>query len=425
MIQLLRVARAASLVAALVPYAVAQDAQDDVNEGAAPDELAELRETLETMERNHALDLEDLQLQFEGLEDELGDLRTRALSAQRPNVFNPAITVFGNFLGRMDDRRVYLDDDPGADRIDDQFNLREVELDFRAAIDPWADGVVIAAFESEVPGEFDADIEEGYVSLKKLPFMEEAPAGLKLQVGRFRPGFGRFNQVHLHDLPQITYPRALETFLGEEGYVQNGLAGKFFLPSPSESQTIEASFALLNGGDIPVADDEPSSNLAGLGRLAAFADLGGASSLELGTSIWQSDTDHRLYGADASYKWKPFTGGEWRSFLIGGELFQADLDDPALDDKPMGYYVWSQYQFNKNLYLGLRYDHSQDIDDDSIDTQTLGTYLTYYTTEFLRFRIGFEHTESDDPDLDELDTALFELNFVFGSHPVEPYWVNR
>ena len=55
-------------------------------------------------------------------------------------MFNPAVTVIGNGLYRYDDQTVLADDA----RIDRQFNLREVEIDLRAAIDPFADGVVIA-----------------------------------------------------------------------------------------------------------------------------------------------------------------------------------------------------------------------------------------------------------------------------------------
>src|SRR5207248_1257758 len=79
----------------------------------------------------------------------------------------------------------------------------------------------------------------------------------------------------------------------------------------------------------------------------------------------------------------------------------------------------------QNLYLGVRYDWTQDLKDQSLVTQTFGSFLTYYTTEFLRYRLGVEHTESDIGHLDGLNSAFVELNFVYGSHPSEPYWVNR
>jgi len=377
-------------------------------------------------EKRFERELEDLSARIDALEEELARERAAKSSAPRSAAaFNPAITVFGNFFSRWDDRPVYLDDDPAAERIDDQMILREVEIDFRAAIDPWADGVVIGTFESEVPGEYEASIEEGYLTLKQLPLLDRAPAGLKLKVGRFRAEFGRFNQVHLHDLPQPTYPRALGTFLGPEGLIQDGISGQFFLPSPGESSSIEATVQVLDGGGLPLAESQTPRDIATLARVKWFQDLSDSTNVELGVSGYESDSDHQLVGVDATYKWKPLAGGEWRSFLLGGELFAAQLDDPSLGNDPLGWYLWTQYQFDRNLYLGLRYDHAEELEDASESTDVLGSFLTYYTTEFLRFRLSLEHTESDVPELDGLDTAALEVNMVFGSHPVEPYWVNR
>lgn len=371
-------------------------------------------------------EIDDLNFRVEALEDELAKERAARSSAPlSASVFNPGITVFGNFLGRWDDQPVFLEDDPMEERIDDRFNLREVELDLRAAIDPWADGVVIGTFESEVPNEFESEIEEGYFVLKKLPVLDSAPGGLKLKAGRFRPEFGRFNYIHLHDLPQPTYPRALGTFLGEEGFIQNGLSGQFFLPVPGERQSLEAIVQVLDGGNLPLAENLEGNEIATLGHLKYFRDLSQGSNIELGLSAYEGDSDHQLLGVDATYKWKPYASGEWRSLLVGGELFASALDDPTLGDDPLGYYLWSQYQFDRKTYLGVRYDHAEELEDDTQETDTVGTYLTYYTTEFLRFRFVLEHTESDVDELDGLNTAALELNMVFGSHPVEPYWVNK
>lgn len=388
--------------------------------------LADLHARLGLLEDQHADQVDDLQFEIEGLHDEIARIEARSrTTTQRLSAFNPAITVFGNFVARSDDRAVYVDNDPAEGRVDDQFNLREVELDFRAAIDPWADGVLIASYESEVAGDSSASIEEGYVMLKKLPYFDSAPGGLKLQIGRFRTAFGRFNQIHLHDLPQSSYPNSLNTFLGAEGTTSDGMSGQFFLPSPSESQTLETTVAVINGGSTPITAGQAQSNLSVLARLKWFADFGQGQNMELGLSGLQSDTDHRLFGADATLKWKPHASGQWHSFLIGGEVFQGHQDDPALADAPLGFYLWSQYQFNRNAYLGVRFDRTEDLADSSLLTHSYGTYFTYYTTEFLRLRLGVEHTESDLPLIDGLNTILLELNFIFGSHPVEPYWVNR
>jgi hypothetical protein len=255
---------------------------------APPPTLEELQRQLLELKRSSALDLADLRDQIEALEEEVAAARARAQTPaqQSASVFNPGLTVFGNFLARADDRPAFADDDAGAERVDDRFLLREVELDFRAPIDPWADGVVIAAFGAEVPGEYEATVEEGYVTLKRLPFLDSAPAGLKLKIGRFRPSFGRFNAIHLHDLPHVSYPRAVRTFLGPEGFTADGISGQLFLPSPSDDDVLDLTLAVLDGGNVAVAPSADASDIATLGRVKWFRDLVPGHDLEVGLSGW-------------------------------------------------------------------------------------------------------------------------------------------
>ena len=77
------------------------------------------------------------------------------------------------------------------------------------------------------------------------------------------------------------------------------------------------------------------------------------------------------------------------------------------------------------MFAGLRGDWVQAIDDDRLDRWAVHPYLSYYLTEFLRVRVAFEHRWSDLAHEDGRDTLLTELNFLFGSHPPEPFWVNR
>ena len=389
-----------------------------------------LKARVEELERTNRETMKRLEAHIDFLEDEVLSQATPVStpSGQRLNVFNPQMTVFGNFVARKDSRTV-LNDQGKA--VDNRFNLREVEADFRAVIDPWADGVVITTFDSETPREFVAGIEEGYIILKRLPGLNLSPWGLKIKAGHFRPDFGRFNIIHTHDLPQTVPPLALQTFLGEEGMIGNGVSGQFFLPLPWERNVVEASLEVLNGGGLPVAAENDGENPAFLGHLKWFTDLAPGHDVEIGASSYHGKYDRegrrnaRLYGLDFQYKWKPYAGGEWRSFLFGGEFFRAQIDGMNRQGgDPFGYYLWSQYQFNRQTYLGVRYDRSDDLRDDLLH-RAISTYLSYYTTEFLRLRLGYEHFLHGDVDPDGRDTVYMEMNFVFGSHPVEPYWVSR
>jgi hypothetical protein len=420
----------ACLCTCIVDRATAQQtpAQDATPQSAQhPPTVEELQKRMDEMQKAHDTEIKELRADLDDMADEAAKARAKSQTpqTQSASAFNPGITVFGNFLGRLDSKPVFFEDDPTQPRVDNSFMLREVELDFRAAIDPWADGVVIGTFEADQPGSFTAGIEEGYVLMKKLPFIDDAPGGLKLKVGRFRPSFGRFNTIHLHDLPQVSYPRALQNFLGPDGFVADGISGEFFLPSPSDKDTLDATIQLLDGGNIAADPGSHPSDVAGLGHVKWFRDLAPGQDLELGVSAWSSGSAHQLYGADATYRWKPYVAGEWKSFLIGTEIYQAVLDDQSLAPHPFGFDVWSQYQLSQNLYFGVRYDWLEELQNESQKTQTVGTFLTYYTTEFLRFRLGVEHTVSDVSTLNGLTSGFLELNFIYGSHPSEPYWVNR
>src|SRR5688572_9283264 len=162
-------------------------------------------------------------------------LCAQAAPQERPktqNEFNPSITVFSDILWRLDNKDVVEIEDGEEIHKDDKFLLREVEVDFRAAIDPYADGVFILALEQEIPGEFEVDVEEGYVRIKSLPFeaWEEPPLGTRIKAGRFLTSVGRINRLHTHDLPQPQRGLTIENFLGEHPYIGNGVSTESFLP---------------------------------------------------------------------------------------------------------------------------------------------------------------------------------------------------
>jgi len=148
-------------------------------------QLSEM-ESLKALVRDIGERLQEALKRIEQLEQEKAEQALAPAQPAQPAIqstlgaLNPAITVFGNFVGRADSKRVFNED---GDRISNKFNLREVEIDMRAAIDPYADGVLIASFESETPGRFSASVEEGYA----LP--RSASLGVKIKGGPFPAAF--------------------------------------------------------------------------------------------------------------------------------------------------------------------------------------------------------------------------------------------
>jgi hypothetical protein len=360
-----------------------------------------------------------------------------------PGALNPAISVIGNFVGRAEDKKVFNED---RERIDNNFNLREAEIDMRVPVDPFADGVLIMSLESETPGKFSADIEEGYVNVKKLPFMQ-SPLGMKFQVGRFRPAFGKFNTLHTHDLPTTMRSLATQEFLGGEGFISQGLSTDFFVPTPwDENSSLNARIQVLGGGDIAISP-QSSNRLAYLGNLRWFKTFAGTNNLELAWSSYlhpgrRGETPMaRLHGIDFMYRWKPFRQGEWKSYLLGGEFMFSDRPHPGAAEpadvalnltnpeetsrRPYGTSVFTQWQFDRRKYAGLRWDYTTTLVDPTKQRRSLTPYLSYYFSEFLRLRLNYERRWSDILAENKRDSVFVELNWIFGSHPPEPFWVNK
>ncbi|MCI0447306.1 hypothetical protein L0152_29370 [bacterium] len=402
----------------------------------------------------------DYENRIKALEEQVTQLQTQILQAAPveveqpaaqptvqtiPGALNPAIAVVGNFVGRSDDQDVFNED--GAP-VGDRLNLREAEIDMRVAVDPYADGVLITALESETPGEFEVGVEEGYVNIKKLPFQEQPPLGLRFKVGRFRPAFGKINVLHTHDLPQSFRPLPVTEFLGEEGYIGNGVSGNFFIPTPwDENSSIDATIDVITGGNIALSP-ELESRLAYQGHLRWFRTFAGVNNVELGFSSYYHPGNEtvryaNLNGIDFLYRWKPFRMGEYKSYLLGGEFFWTGRAYPEAeegpdvsraielqglepgDGNPKGLTLWTQWQFNRRLYAGVRYDQTDTLFNPDFSRQSFTPYISYYFSEFLRFRINYEHRWSDFVTEDGRNSLFFELNWIFGAHPPEPFWVNK
>jgi hypothetical protein len=360
-----------------------------------------------------------------------------------PGALNPAISVIGNFVARADSRKVFGEE--GA-RIDNKLVLREGEVDRRVPVDPYADGVFIASFEQERPGTIGVDIEEAYVNVKKLPFFENPPLGLRLKVGRFRPAFGSFNVLHTHDLPQSFRPLPVQEFLGPEGFIQNGISGTVFVPTPWDpDSSLDLTVQALGGGDVAISPD-PNARNSYLAHLRWFRTIHERHNLELGASSYFRPRGNGfrsadMHGFNALYRWKPFRQGEWKSNVLATEIMFARSAYPEAVEapevaaeieglrpgrgKPVGFTVFDQWQFNRRTYAGVRYDQTSTLFDPALKRRSATPYLSYYFSEFLRLRLNFEHRWSDFAAENRRNSVYAELNWVFGSHPPEPFWVNR
>jgi hypothetical protein len=418
--------------------------------GALLEEMRRMSERVETLEREREAD----QSRIRELEDALARLESSsrggseadagvgsgsdglATALGQGNLFNPEITVFGDLGGSLST--------DGDDKRFNRFNLREFELDFRAAVTPWVDGALILALGEEIEQEAgEAEIhthvhvEEGYLNFHTLPY------DLALKAGKFRASFGRNNLLHTHDLPQVTRPLAVEAFLGPEGLMTIGGSLSWIVPNPWE-RYVEIVTEVVNsdgGEESPIFGGPNARNPALISHLKLFEDVGDWSSLEVGGSFLfgrtSDDADSRAYllGLDATYLWRDPSRPDFRSLLLQGEVFWGsndwELEGGGVDrNRSLGFYALGQYQFAQNWYAGLRYDYTEfpnlEFHDGDDSEWALTSSLSWYFTEFLRLRLEYQHRSferfGDDGDQDNL---MLQLTFVLGAHPAHPYWVNR
>jgi len=366
------------------------------------------------------------------------DPKPHAAPAKPQNEFNPTITVFSDALWRIDNKDVVEVEDGEIIAKDDTFLLREVEIDFRAAIDPYADGVVVLAAHQEVPGEYEMDIEEGYVRIKSLPFgpWEEPPLGTRIKVGRFLTAVGRQNRLHTHDLPQPQRGLTYEHFIGEHPFIGNGASAEMFLPLD-----LQFTFEALQGGGWELAENG-TERPQFVGNLAWFTTVADEHDLEVtGIATYGSNDEEgrrqvQLLSLDVLYAWKPARGGEARSLVVAGQVFygsgefEEDTDgDDIIDltgrNRGFGYFAYAQYQLDRRWYVGIRYDWTEYLGDRARDVARITPYLTCYVSEFFRLRVAYEFTSSDVEEDDDLHTFLFQVTAIFGTHPAHPYWANH
>ncbi len=422
-------------------------------------EVAQLRSQLDSLTNQTTSesfvdsDVEHLEERMDERIQELEKKIDAIARASSSTIMNPRTTAFINLAARYDNKSVF--DYEGIAEISNRPYLRSLELDFRQAVDPYADAIAIIAIEDEAGTGYAVDPEEVYGIIKRLPILESAPLGLKIKLGQFRAPFGVSNKIHMHDLPWTTRPLIVSKYLGtehgdffESGFNPIGVDFDFFLPNFLSDVTKEINFSIVRGGEFGLpADISTDKTLGYVGHLNLSKDWENEHLLNLGLSFYGEGNflsknelteadDKSLFGIDFTYKWSPAENRESKSLVIGGELMSGsrividssefpDINQPFVRNNPYGWYGYVQYQTSNSLYLGARYDWLEEPVFQNPVTQSFAAYASYYTSEYFRLRLGYEHRWRDIRQNNALGSLLFEVNFVFGSHPTEPYWVNR
>ncbi len=408
------------------------------NDIAARDKaIAELRAELEARPAAapSPLDLERAKTQKQLTESMMSQIETEqayALGPRSPVSFNPDIALIADFLANWSNDR--------ANNAYNRADVREFELDMRAAVHPQADAVAIVAIERDVenpvfpePGEVAAgpdttvNLEEVYLFLHDF-----GVPNLTAKIGRFNLTFGRQNVLHLHDLPTPDPPFVNQAFLAPEELSDAGLSLSWLIPNPWD-QYFEVTFEIISGegassesptlsGDLSV--DSPAFNT----HLRWNVDVARGWNLEIGGS-WlygRADADNardvNLLGGDLTLVRADPSGG-FNNFLLQSEFIHGIIDEPGgFTACSWGCYVLAQQQLHKDWYIGTRLDWTEDPNDPSLESWGVEPYVSWYWSDFLRFRLAYQHRAGDVPDA---DIVALQVTWVFGAHPPHPYWSMR
>jgi len=329
------------------------------------------------------------------------------------NLLNPNISAIGWFQAEAGDAL----DEAGTSA----FRLREVELGYQATVDPYSR----ADFFISVNPEEGIDVEEGYLTFLTLP------AGLTAKVGKFRSNFGKFNRTHPPETPFADRPLAAERFLGEEGLAVIGASVSWLAPLPFYFNVDGEVTNTPDSTDTPSFDAYRGKDLMYLARASTFFNLGETTNLTLGGSYANGangttelvDPDGlpveplraRLYGADATFRWKNPKRAIYRSLTTQVEWIARD---PERGSRRNGGFAWADYQFARRWHLGGRYDWSQAIvgPEDGTTTGGLG-FLTFTPSEFWALSLQAQDRDFDGSQM----SYFFKTTFNIGPHGQHPF----
>jgi len=339
-------------------------------------------------------------------------------------VFNPDTSVIGNVLA-------VAGENPASD--DPPLSLDEVEVAFQAIVDPYARAdVYIAA------GQDGVEVEEGFITMTALP------GNLLLKAGKLRAQFGKMNTLHTHRVPGADRPLVSQNLLGgHDGFSDSGFSLSHLVQNP-------ALFVELTGemyaGTSPVFQSSERSTLTYLGRVRAYRDLTEATNLDLGASFafgpggpgelhehgagedgdlhagepedelaGAVGLDKRLFGFDATLRYRPLRGNPYRRLNLRTELIWSRQDLPGGDHTTaFGFYGLGEYQLARRWYVGGRIDRSARLfDGTAVDTGG-AAFVTFWATEYNQIRgqyrrINFHEGSS-------ANELLLQLSFSIGAH---------
>jgi len=387
---------------------------------SADEEVALLRRELDALRREYGSRMAAIEEKLAAIEAARAAAPTAASAPAEPappapavaqavppatasKVFNPDIAAIGNFVGAAGES-------PGGG--EPSLNMQEAELSFQAVVDPYARADFFVTLSPD-----EVALEEGYITFPTLP------GGFLTKVGKMRDAFGKVNGQHPHTLPFLDRPLVSKNLTGgEDGLADAGISVARLIPNPW--LFLEATGQVYQGNS-EVFQAPTRGDLAYVGHLRAYHDIGESTNVDLGGSIayghngMTEDTTTRLLGVDATLRWKPLRRSIYTHFLARGEVTWSRRGQPDAVDA-VGGYGFLEYQFGRRWTAGVRYDNSERADAPGLRDTGGSFILTYRPSEFSLVRAQYRRTSFADTD-SPANELLFQLLFAIGAHGAHPF----
>lgn len=326
-------------------------------------------------------------------------------SGQGTSLLNPGISVIGNFTGTVGRNSV---------RPVSTMEVHETEIAFQAIVDPFARADFFVSVTPE-----GVELEEGYLTFTSLP------AGLVAKVGKMRAAFGKVNALHNDGLPWVDRPLVTENLVGgEEGINDAGASVSRIFEGPKEL-FLEATGQVFRGESEGLFTPSRAREVSVVGHLRAYKDLTESTNLDLGFSYARGYNDAapglttNLYGADATFRWKPLRRAIYNSFLARAEFVWSRRHELPITQRAFGFFTSAEYRLNRRWTLGGRFDHSERALAANETDTGFSAILTYWPSEFSQIRGQYRFARyAEGRDANEL---RFQLLFNLGAHGAHPF----
>lgn len=392
------------------PAAVAQTASGA--SGVPPDDVARLQNELRELRDDYERKLAALEERLRALENARTPAAEPAAAAPVPappsatassKIFNPDIAVIGDFLGA-------LGKSPGGG--EPSLEMHEAEMSFQAVVDPYAR----ADFFFTV-GPDEVGVEEGYLTFPALP------GGLLMKVGKLRDAFGKVDAMHNHLLPWTDRPLVSKSLLGgEDALADAGISVARLIPNPWIF--LEATGQVFRG-ESAVFSAPTRGDLSYVGHLRGYHDLSESSNLDVGGSFAFGhngagpDAKTRLFGVDATFRYKPLRRSIYTQTLLRTEAVWSRRRQPGPVQNAFGGYGYLEHQFARRWSAGARLDYSERADAASFADKGGSLLLTYRPSEFSQVRAQYRHTRFGEGT--RANELLFQFLFSIGAHGAHPF----